>query len=634
MPSIRPPRPRIIAALSTVALVGGTLVAGAASAHPAHDPATYDRPAHNQTAQNPAPGHALHDGRNPGQKQWVAEGRGGAVSSVDADATKIGIDVLRRGGNATDAAVATAAALGVTEPYSLGLGGGGFFVHYDAARDTVETIDGRETAPQAMPHDAFIDPDTGQPYEFFPDMVTSGAAVGVPGTPATWEAALESWGSRSLGDLLEPAADLAERGFDVDRTFHEMTVENQERFAAIPPTAELFLPGGQAPPVGSTFRNPDLADTYRLIADEGMDAFYEGALADEIADTVQNPPVTDGTDLPVPPGEMTSDDIADYEVRTPEPTRHDYRGYEVVGMAPPSSGGHTAGETLNILEQFDLAAMPAPAALHHYLEASALAYADRAAYSGDPEFVDVPTGELLSDEFAAERACRIDPDTAAEKPVPSGDADGDYDPACDGSTGPSADRPDTEGPSTTHLSVTDRWGNVVSYTLTIEQTGGSGITVPGRGFLLNNELTDFSHVYDDTDPNRIEGGKRPRSSMTPTIVFAEGKPWLAVGSPGGSTIITTVTQTLLNRIDLGMDLPDAVAAPRAYQHNTATVTAEPAFADAYGDQLAQRGHELGETSSIGVVAAIELLPDGRAQAVAEPERHGGGSAAVVHPTRR
>ncbi|MBB3051714.1 gamma-glutamyltranspeptidase/glutathione hydrolase [Prauserella isguenensis] len=616
--SARRPRTRALAVLSAVAVGAGVVVASSASAAGPTDPSAGVGPPE----------------RGKQDEQWVAEGRGGAVSSVDSDATAVGIEVLRNGGNATDAAVATAAALGVTEPYSAGIGGGGFFVHYDAASGKVETIDGRETAPAAMPQDAFIDPETGETYTFFPDMVTSGASVGVPGTPATWQAALDSWGSRSLADTLEPAATLAEDGFEVDETFRRMTANNQERFAAISSTAELFLPGGEPPAVGSTFRNPALADTYRLMAREGMDGFYQGALAEEIADTVQNPPAVEGTDLPVPPGEMTTEDIAEYAVNTPEPTSHEYRGYEIYGMAPPSSGGHTSAETLNILEQFDVPSMSEADAMHHYLEASALAYADRAAYSGDTDFVDMPLDELLSDEFAAERACEVDPNRAADKPVASGDADGDYSTPCDGATGPRADRPNSEGPSTTHLSVTDRWGNVVSYTLTIEQTGGSGITVPDRGFILNNELTDFSHVYDETDPNRIEGGKRPRSSMTPTIVFEDGEPWLAVGSPGGSTIITTVTQTMLNRMDLGMDLPSAVAAPRAYQHNSAEVTAEPGFVDAYGDELTSFGHELSETSSIGVVAAIELLPGGRAQAVAEPERHGGGSAAVVSPTRR
>ncbi|WP_199431995.1 gamma-glutamyltransferase [Qaidamihabitans albus] len=581
-----------------------------------------------QTTAPEASATTRHTGKNP-----VAVGGGGAVSSVDPEATAIGIDVLRRGGNAADAAVATAAALGVTEPYSAGVGGGGFFLHYDAEHGVVETIDGRETAPLEMPRDAFIDPATGEPYPFFPEMVTSGASVGVPGTPATWQAALDSWGSYSLSDALRPATRLASRGFVVDETFREQTLQNRERFAAIEPTAELFLPGGDAPRVGSTFRNRDLAHTYRLLARKGVDAFYRGPLAREVARTVQNPPTVEGTELPVPAGVLSAGDLARYDVLRPAPTSHDYRGLRVLGMGPPSSGGSTVGETLNILDRFDLGSMPAERALHHYFEASALAYADRGRYLGDAGFVDVPLTELLSDGFAAERACLLDPDQAAVKPVAPGEADGEYDPGCGDVAREPIDRPDHEGPSTTHLSVVDRWGNVVSYTLTIEQTGGSGIVVPDRGFLLNNELTDFSHVYDEEDPNRIEGGKRPRSSMAPTIVLAGGEPWLALGSPGGSTIITTVIQTLINRIDLGMDLPSAVAAPRATQRNTPSALAEQEFTEAYGEALASYGHTFSPAAEIGAVAAVEILPGGLLQAVAEPERRGGGDARVVVPSR-
>jgi len=567
------------------------------------------------------------------EKNPVAVGSGGAVSSVDPEATAVGLEVLRKGGTATDAAVATAAALGVTEPYSAGLGGGGFFVHYDADTGEVETIDGRETAPDDMPRDAFINPETGEPYNFFPERVTSGVSVGVPGTPATWAAALESWGTLSLDKALRPATKLALRGFVVDETFREQTLQNKARFAAIEPTAELFLPGGDAPEVGSVFRNRDLAHTYRMLGRKGMDAFYHGPLAEEIVDVVQDPPTTERTDLPVPPGFMETSDLAEYDVRRPAPTHNDYRGFDVYGMAPPSSGGSTVGESLNILERFDLDAMSPESVMHHYLEASALAYADRAKYLGDSEYVDVPLEELLSDDFAAERACNIDPDRAAPKPVPPGEADGEYDTTC-GDGGETTDRPDTEGLSTTHLTVADKWGNVVAYTLTIEQTGGSAITVPDRGFILNNELTDFSAVYDPDDPNRIEGGKRPRSSISPTIVMQGDEPWLALGSPGGSTIITTVLQTLVNRIDLDLELPEAIAAPRASQRNTEDVTAEPAFIDAFGPALRERGHTFTPMSDIGAVTAIEFLRDGTLLAAAEPVRRGGGDAAVVRPRKR
>ena len=573
------------------------------------------------------------------EKQATATGTGGAVSTVDPEASAAAIAVLRKGGNAVDAAVAAAATLGVTEPFSAGIGGGGYFVYYDADSGKVSTLDGRETAPASMPHDAFIDPVTGEPYPFTPELVTSGVSVGVPGTAATWEQALQKWGSLSLGQALQPAIKAATRGFVVDETFREQTLDNQERFAAFDSTSELYLPGGDAPKVGSVFRNKDLARTYRLLARDGVQAFYHGALAEEIVDAVAAPPISDDTTLPVPAGHLSARDLADYAVIDQAPTKVDYRGLEVFGMAPSSSGGTTVGEALNILENFDLSAMEGPQAIHHYLEASALSFADRGKYVGDPAFVDVPTGTLTDALFGAERACALDPGHAADKPVAPGDVT-DYDGLCPAGTAAPADESDTENTSTTHLAVADDQGNVVSYTLTIEQTGGSGIVVPGRGFLLNNELTDFSTVYDPADPNRIDPGKRPRSSMSPTIVLSDGKPLLALGSPGGSTIITTVLQTLVNRVDLGMSISEAIAAPRASQRNTAKVTAEPEFIESQGAALEAFGHEFvpaGDSftpqAEIGALEAIEFAEDGSMTAAAEPTRRGGGSAMVLKPTR-
>ena len=576
------------------------------------------------------------------EKTATATGYGGAVSTVDPEASAAAIEVLRKGGNAADAAVAAAATLGVTEPYSAGLGGGGYFVFYDAKTGQVSTIDGRETAPAAMPHDAFIDPATitpanpaGSPYRFTPELVTSGVSVGVPGTPATWERALERWGTVKLAEALKPAIKVATRGFVVDDTFRQQTLDNKLRFEAFTSTSGLFLPGGDAPAVGTVFQNHDLAETYRLLARDGMDAFYTGPLAEQIADTVQNPPKSPGTTLPVPEGHMTAADLASYRALDQAPTHVNYRGYDVYGMAPSSSGGTTVGESLNILAQFDLSPTEIPAAYHHYLEASALAFADRGKYVGDPAFVDVPTAALTDPVFGKERACQLNPLQAATKPVAPGDVTG-YDGVCPVPAAALADESDTENISTTNLTVSDKWGNVVEYTLTIEQTGGSGIVVPGRGFILNNELTDFSTVYNHADPNRIEPGKRPRSSMSPTIILQDGKPFLALGSPGGSTIITTVLQTILNRVDLGMSTPDALAAPRASQRNTEKVTAEPEFIAAYGSQLTPYGHlftpsgdAFTSAAQIGAATAIEFLPDGRTLAAAEPVRRGGGSAMVL-----
>lgn len=578
------------------------------------------------------------------EKNATATGYGGAVSTVDPEASAAAIEVLRRGGNAADAAVAAAATLGVTEPYSAGIGGGGYFVFYDAETGEVGTIDGRETAPKDMPQDAFIDPATGEPYPFTPELVTSGVSVGVPGTPATWERALDRWGTLDLGDALKPAIKVATRGFVVDETFRQQTLDNKVRFEAFTSTSSLFLPGGDAPAVGTVFQNHDLAATYRLLAKKGTDGFYEGPLADEIVATVKAPPKAAGTELPVPVGFMESEDLADYEALDQKPTHVEYRGLDVYGMAPSSSGGTTVGEALNILEPFNLSEMGTPdgknpGALHHYLEASALAFADRGKYVGDPAFVDVPTEELTDPLFGKERACQINPTVAATKPVAPGNVS-TYAGACPGVAAAPADEKDTENISTTNLTVADKWGNVVEYTLTIEQTGGSGIVVPGRGFLLNNELTDFSTVYNEDDPNRIQPGKRPRSSMSPTIILKDGDPFLALGSPGGSTIITTVLQTILNRVDLGMDISEAIAAPRAAQRNTPNVTSEPGFIDAYGAELTGYGHTLvpagdafTSAAEIGAATAIEFGPRGLMIAAAEPERRGGGAAMVVKPSR-
>ncbi|MEO3941708.1 gamma-glutamyltransferase [Paenarthrobacter nicotinovorans] len=573
------------------------------------------------------------------EKNATATGYGGAVSTVDPEASAAAIEVLKKGGNAADAAVAAAATLGVTEPYSAGIGGGGYFVFYDAKTKQVGTIDGRETAPAGIKPDAFIDPATQKPYKFTPDLVTSGVSVGVPGTPATWARALERWGTVGLDEALKPAIKVANRGFVVDETFRQQTLDNKVRFDAFTPTRDLFLPGGDAPAVGSVFQNHDLAETYRLLAKEGTDAFYGGPLAEEIAKTVQAPPKTAETTLPVPVGSMTTQDLANYKALDQVATKVGYRGYDVYGMAPSSSGGTTVGEALNILENYDLKSMKPVDALHHYFEASSLAFADRGAYVGDPAFVKVPTTTLLNDVFAKERSCEIDPTAAAPKPVAPGNIE-TYDGACPAPVAPLANETDTENISTTNLTVADKWGNVVEYTLTIEQTGGSGIVVPGRGFLLNNELTDFSTVYDPKDPNRIEPNKRPRSSMSPTIILKDQKPFLALGSPGGSTIITTVLQTILNRLDLGMTVSEALAAPRAAPRNGATVSSEPAFIEAYGPALESLGHDLvpagdafTSAAEIGAATAIEFGKDGQMTAAAEPTRRGGGSAIVVKPVK-
>ncbi|MDQ3890187.1 MAG: gamma-glutamyltransferase [Actinomycetota bacterium] len=565
------------------------------------------------------------------EKQAVAVGTGGAVATVDPDATRAAVKILRRGGNAVDAAIAANAVLGVTEPFVAGIGGGGFMVVYLARGDRVLTIDGRETAPQAFPRDAFLDA-AGEPIPFFPQRVTSGMAVGVPGTLATWAEAASRFGTMPLRRLLQPAIVVAKRGFVVDETFREQVLANLARLDAFTTSRALFLtPEHEAPAVGSTLRNRELARAYRLIAKRGPSALYEGPIAAAIVDAVRHPPVAPDSALgfPVRPGVMTTADLARYTAPLRAPTHIGYRGYDVYGMPPPSSGGSTVGEALNILEGFDMSTPDRALALHRYLEASKLAFADRNRWIGDPDFVSVPLAQLLSQGFAAERRCLIG-DTALPAPVAPGDPFPPYAPC-----GPGASDSEgaAEGTSTNHLTVVDRYGNVVSYTSTIEQLAGSAIAVPAYGFLLNNELTDFDPeppFPGVPDPNLPAGGKRPRSSMAPTIVLRDGRPFLGVGSPGGSTIITTVLQILLNRIDFGLSLPDAIAAPRASQRNTPTTVAEPAFISQYGSELEARfGHSFTSTPEIGAATGIEVRPDGRLEAVAEPIRRGGGAADVV-----
>ncbi len=565
-------------------------------------------------------------------------GRGGGAATVDRLATAAAIQTLRRGGNATDAAVTAAAVLGVTEPFSCGIGGGGFMVSYDAhgRRGEVTTNDHRERAPLSMKPDAFIE--NGAPLAFS-DARYSGLSVGVPGTVRGWARALREGGTISLAEALRPAIGVARHGFVVDAAFAAQTRENLDYFDDVPAAAALFLdPDGTPRDVGSVFRNPDLARTYELIADRGPRAFYRGAIADAIVQTVRNPPVGPSANHVFRPGVMDRRDLATYSVRQREPVHSTYRGLDVFGMGPPSSGGSTVAEALNILEGDDLGAMTRADALHRQLEAARLAFADRGAYVADPDFFDVPLAGLISKDFAATRRALIG-DTAAASPVGPGDPY-PFDDGAAGDRAGAASATSTRTGTTTHLTVADKHGDVVSYTFTIESTGGSGLVVPGYGFLLNNELTDFN-FSSTTHPNRVEGGKRPRSSMAPTIVLHDGRPWLGVGSPGGSTIITTVLAILVDRVDLGSSLPDAIAAPRASQRNTPATTAEPAFiASPEAAALGARGHtftvapQSAGAAEIGAATGIEFIDRSTLLTAAEPVRRGGGSALVVRPVRR
>ncbi|THC43357.1 gamma-glutamyltransferase [Massilia sp. Mn16-1_5] len=554
-------------------------------------------------------------------KTPVATGSGGAVATISEKASQSALAILNKGGNAVDAAVAAAATLGVTDPFSCGIGGGGFMVIYLAKDKRVITIDHRETAPSSFTPAVFLE--AGKEIDF-EKAVASGAAVGVPGTVRGWHEALERYGTMNFKQVLAPAIDVANKGFTVSETFSHLTRENERKFQQFGSTSALYLRNGKAVTAGTLLRNPDMAKAYREIAAKGQRAFYEGPMARAIVDAVNQPPVANGAS--VRPGKMTLADLTNYEARIRQPVVSTYRGYELYGMPLPSSGGVTVAEALNILEGYDLKSMPRANAEHLYLEASRLAFADRNAYLADPEYVDAPVAGLLSKEFAAERRKQIDLKRAAAD-VSAGDP---YLYQQDQSI-PLRPQPrpmQRENAHTTHFTVSDKDGNVVSYTFTIESWGGSGIVVPGYGFLLNNEMTDFD--FSGPRPNVPEAGKRPRSSMAPTIALKNGKPAFTIGSPGGSTIITTVLQTIVNHVDFGMPMDAAINAPRLSERNGATTSVEPGFAgSAQAQALAGFGHKWEEPAEeIGAANAIVFNPDGTVTAVSEGKRHGVGTALV------
>jgi gamma-glutamyltranspeptidase / glutathione hydrolase len=554
-------------------------------------------------------------------------GTGGAAASVETLATKAAIDTLKAGGNAIDAAVTAAGVLGVTEPFSCGIGGGGFMV-IRTADGRVTTIDGRERATAAMTPTSFWE--NGAPLPFN-DARFSGMSVGVPGTVATWEDALDEYGTFSLAQALQAGIRVARDGYVIDQTWFDQANSVRDWFDDVPASAKLFLdPDGTVKDVGTVFTNPELAATYERIAHLGPKGFYRGAVADAMVNTVQQPVIAPTANHVWRPGLMTMQDLHRYVAPERAPTHVTYRGLDVYSMGPPSSGGSTVGEALNILEGYPLSAISRVDALHYFLEASRYSFADRNAYLADPDYYDVPLAGLLSKGYAAERRALID--KLYPMAAPGAVAPGNPYPYNAGVAAATALQSET----TTHLVTSDKAGNVVSYTFTIESTGGSGLVVPGFGFLLNNELTDFN--FDSTThPNRVEGGKRPRSSMAPTIILKNGKPFLAIGSPGGSTIITTVLQILVDRLDQGMTLPQAIADQRLSQRNALNTGAEPAYFTvpayiALRTALEARGHHFTNAGEIGAATGIESLPNGGVLAAAEPVRRGGGSALVEVPS--
>ncbi len=552
--------------------------------------------------------------RSPGDPE-TATGERGMVSTVHPRATEAGAEVLRAGGNAVDAAVAVQFALNVVQPHSSGIGGGGFMLVYSAAEDELYAIDNRERAPLGAEPDMFLG-DDGEPIPFR-ERHTNGKAVGVPGTLRAADAALKRFGSMELADLIDPAIDLADgcRRVTVDEALAEAIAENVEAGELGETAREVFAPGGDPLEAGDPLVQPDLADTFRLIREEGIEPFYKGEIAEDIAETVRSAEgyLDEG-------GSMTVEDLARYNVEITLPEHATYEGaaeeITVRTMSLPSSGGLTIGQILRLLEPFDLAdaGRRSVETYHRLIEAFRLAFADRGKYMGDDAFVDVPWQGLFDAEYLDGRRATIDPNRAAETPVEPGDP-WSYQPGEPYRVSPYGagagenDRTVHNRGQTTHFTVADVEGNLVSWTTTIEQLFGSGIMVPGRGFMLNNELTDFDAV--PGGPNEVQPEKRPLSSTSPTIVFRDGEPFLTVGSPGGPTIITTVTQVLLGVAEFGMPLDAAVAEPRLYADAESDVIYEETVPEGIRRALRARGHALsGEPMSLGSVQALEVTDDG------------------------
>jgi gamma-glutamyltranspeptidase/glutathione hydrolase len=496
----------------------------------------------------------------------------GMVVAQEAMAARVGADILRKGGNAVDAAVAVGFTMAVTYPRAGNIGGGGFMVIHRANGDDI-TIDYRETAPAAIDKTSFLDAQgNADPHK----SRESALAIGVPGTVAGLALAEEKYGSGhfTLAELIAPAIALARDGFPTSDDTADSLPQDRPRLARWPSSAQIFMKAdGSALGAGDPLVQTDLAATLQAIAQEGPRAFYEGPVAEKLSAAIR-----------AAGGVMTTDDLKNYHAIERTPVRGSYRGYDIVSMPPPSSGGIALIEMLNILEGYDLAKTERPQALFLMVEAMKRAYADRAWFLGDPDVVNVPVARLISKKYAAEWRGTINPEHAT--------------PAADIHAGVNTA---SEGRNTTHFSVADRFGNAVSNTYTLNFSYGVGLVAAGTGVLLNNELDDFAAKADAPnaygllgyDANAPGPGKRPLSSMTPTIVLKDGKPWLITGSPGGSLIINTVLQVVVNVIDRGMDIASAVSAPRIHnQWMPNRVFAEPALPQDLVAALKARGDDV------------------------------------------
>ena len=533
-------------------------------------------------------------------------GRFGMVAAQNRLSSEIGAAVLAEGGNAVDAAVAVGFSLAVALPRAGNLGGGGFMLIHDAANGESIAIDYREQAPRRATRDMYLDTngDVDRQRSMFSHM-----AAGVPGTVAGFYLAHQEYGSLPWERLLQPAIDMARNGVAVSFDLATLLSRRQERLCRFDAACGYFFKeGGEPYSPGEILVQDDLADTLELIAKHGPDAFYKGPIADLIVAEMER-----GGGL------VDAESLAAYKPAVREPVRGTYRGYEVISMPPPSSGGIHIVQMLNILENFPMTSFGYGSAdsFHLLAETLRLAFADRSEHLGDPDFYDVPLEWLMSKEYAREQAATIDMTKARKsEDVAPGVA------------------PVAESEDTTHFSIIDAEGNVVANTYTLNFSYGSSIAVAGAGFLLNNEMDDFvakpgvPNAYGllGGDANAIAAGKRPLSSMTPTIVFADGEAWFATGSPGGSRIISTVLQMIVNVIDHGMNIAEATAAPRIHhQWFPDRLQLEPGISPDTIRLLGERGHELQESrSTMGSVQAVAVR-DGVFRGAADPRRPNAGS---------
>ena len=517
------------------------------------------------------------------------------VVAANPLAAAAGREMLRQGGTAVDAAVAVQMVLTLVEPQSSGIGGGGFLLHYDAEARKLGTYDGRETAPAAATPNMFLHAD-GTPMEF-DEAVVGGLSVGVPGALRLLELAHREHGRLPWAKLFEPAITLAEEGFAVSPRLHDLLADDAH-LKRLPAAAAYFYQGDGTPhPVGTKLRNPALAETLRRIATDGVAAFYEGRIAEDMVAAV--------TTSPLQPGRMSLADITAYQAKERDPVCAPYRQWRVCGMGPPSSGGIAVLQMLRLLERFDLAAVaPGGAeAVHLFAQAGRLAFADRERYVADPDKVAVPTEQLLAEPYLKERSQLIPADRDLGKATAG---------ELKQQTGWAVPVPQFEPVSTSQIGIVDAEGNAVSFTTTIEGPFGSRLFVDG--FLLNNELTDFAFTPErDGQPvaNRVEAGKRPRSSMAPTMVFDEaGRLVLVTGSPGGSSIIPYVAKTLIAILDWKLDPQAAVDLPNFANRNGATELEKGSPLEALAPALQAMGHEIKITTMTSGLAVIAITPDG------------------------